>query len=264
MHHLIVTDLDGTLLNDRHGLDDVTIETFRELESRGHTIALATGRHHIDVRGIRKVLGIDAFIVSANGASIHDTRDQSIYRKSIPAELARELLQLTLPYDVMTQIFTPTEWLVDRPNEAMLWSNQQSGFQYRLEDLSRFDGENIEKILLFGQPEILAQIEAAIHEKYPERVAALTYTDAQCLEIMAPGVSKGVALQMLMGQLGIEAPQVLAFGDNLNDVEMLSVAGRPHVMANAHPRLFELFPDAAHIGHNDDGAVAHALKVLLE
>jgi len=190
--------------------------------------------------------------------------DQEIYQKSIPVELARELLQLTLQYDVMTQVFTPTEWLVDRPVPNMLWTNKDSGFQYRLEDLSRFNGEDVEKILLFGKPEILAQIEIAIHEKYAESVAALAYTDARCLEIMAPGVSKGVALQMLMGKLGIAAQHVLAFGDNLNDVEMLSVAGRPHVMANAHPRLFELFPDAAHIGHNDDGAVAHALKVLLE
>jgi hydroxymethylpyrimidine pyrophosphatase-like HAD family hydrolase len=56
---------------------------------------------------------------------------------------------------------------------------------------------------------------------------------------------------------------VLAFGDNLNDVEMLRVAGNPHVMGNAHPKLFELFPNAAHIGRNTDGAVASALRQLL-
>jgi len=263
MRHLIATDLDGTLLNDRQGLDDITIQTFRALDASGHVIALATGRHYIDVQGIRELLGINAFIVSANGARIHDTLDQAIYQKNIPAQLTRELLQLTLEYDIMPQVFTPTEWLVDRPT-AMLWGHHNSRFQYRLEDLSRFDGENVEKILLFGKPEVLAQIEAAIHLKYPNHVAALAYTDARCLEIMAPGVSKGVALQMLMEKLEIDAPQVLAFGDNLNDVEMLRVAGRPHVMENAHPRLFELFPDAAHIGHNDKAAVAHALKGLLE
>jgi len=263
MRHLIATDLDGTLLNDEKSFDDLTIRTFQRLQERGHTIALATGRHYIDTQEIRSRLGVDAFIVSSNGARIHDIADQAIYQKNIPAPLAREILQMTAKFDVMTQIFTPTEWLVDRPISTLLWHHPDSPFQYQIEQLSQYHGENVEKILLFGKPELLAEIERQIHALYAERVAALAYTDAECLEVMALGVSKGVALQMLMHTLGIEAPRVLAFGDNLNDVEMLSVAGRPHVMANAHPRLFELFPDATRIGHNYEGAVAQALQGLL-
>lgn len=263
MPHLIATDLDGTLLNDDKSFDELTIRTFKELEARGHIIALATGRHYIDVRGIRSKLGVNAFIVSSNGARVHNLDDQPLYQQNIRAQLARELLQTAAQYDVMKQVFTATEWLVDRPVPVGMWHHPESSFQYRVEDLAHYHGENVEKILLFGKPAILAQIETRIHTQYAERVAALAYTDTECLEIMALGVSKGVALQMLMDQLGIAQPQVLAFGDNLNDVEMLTVAGRPHVMANAHPRLFELFPHAAHIGNNHDGAVAQALQALL-
>jgi len=263
MQHLIVTDLDGTLLNERKSFAALTIDTFQALEARGHTIALATGRHFIDVRGIRRKLGVNAFIVSSNGARVHDMADQAIYQQNMGASTAREILALAATFDVMIQIFTPTEWLVDRPLADHLWHHPDSEFSYRLAPLANYHGENVEKILLFGEPAVLARIEAQIHARYETRVAALTYTDSHCLEIMAVGVSKGMALQLLMDRLDIPAPRVLAFGDNLNDVEMLTLAGRPHVMANAHPRLFELLPDATRIGHNDEEAVAQTLRELL-
>lgn len=263
MQHLIVTDLDGTLLNERKTFDALTISTFQALEARGHAIALATGRHFVDVRGLRRKLGIQAFIVSSNGARIHDQRDRSIYQNNLAPQTAQEILKLAATFDVMIQIFTPTEWLVDRPIPDHLWHHPDSEFSYRLAPLADYHGSDVEKILLFGEPAVLARIEAEIHARYEQQVASLTYTDSHCLEIMALGVSKGVAMQLLMERLNIAAPQVLAFGDNLNDVEMLSVAGRPHVMANAHPRLFELLPAAIRIGHNDEEAVAHTLLTLL-
>ncbi len=263
LQHLIVTDLDGTLLNERKTFDALTVDTFQALEARGHAIALATGRHFIDVRGIRRKLGVNAYIVSSNGARIHDLEDQSIYQNNLGAATAREILVLAATFEVMIQIYTPTEWLVDRPLAEHLWHHPDSEFTYRLAPLADYHGANVEKILLFGKPAILTRIEAEIHARYEEQVAALTYTDTHCLEIMALGVSKGTALQLLMDRLDIAAPQVLAFGDNLNDVEMLSVAGKPHVMANAHPRLFELLPAAARIGHNDEEAVAQTLRMLL-
>ncbi len=82
----------------------------------------------------------------------------------------------------------------------------------------------------------------------------------QSLEIMAGGVNKGTALEALLATLDIDSEHCLAFGDNLNDTEMLSLAGEAHVMANAHPALFERVPVARRIGHHAESAVARHLQ----
>jgi Cof subfamily protein (haloacid dehalogenase superfamily) len=261
MHRLIVTDLDGTLLTEGR-LSSNTIDTFRELSALGHSVAIASGRHFVDVRGVRKALGVPAHIISSNGALVHGTDDSVIYQVFIDPSIVRQIMNTEIPSAIVRNVFTSSGWLIDQESPKLLSLNQGSGFRYHLTKLEGFSGECVTKLDFVGEPSQLERLEQLIHDRYAHSVTA-TYSRPGCFELMARGVSKGVALTVLLKLLDLDSAVVLAFGDNLNDIEMLSVAGFPHVMGNAHPKLFELFPDAAHIGRNTEDGVAVALRRLL-
>jgi hydroxymethylpyrimidine pyrophosphatase-like HAD family hydrolase len=90
----------------------------------------------------------------------------------------------------------------------------------------------------------------------------VSFSTVTCLEVMAGGVSKGHALEAVAKMLGYSLKECIAFGDGMNDAEMLSMAGKGCIMANAHQRLKDLHPELEVIGSNVDDAVPHYLRKL--
>ncbi|MBZ9560056.1 MULTISPECIES: Cof-type HAD-IIB family hydrolase [unclassified Modicisalibacter] len=257
--HLIVTDLDNTLLDAEHDLDDLTIETLRALSARGHHLALASGRHFLDIAAFRRRLGVPAYILSTNGAHLHAPDDTLIAEQWVPAELVRELVALPREADIRLNFYTNEEWLIDAPAPELLALHAHTGFGYRVADLAAHDGRGVGKVLCIGDPEALAALEASIPAGLGERLH-LTYSMADSLEIMAQGVNKGAALERLLAHLDLPAERCLAFGDNLNDAEMLALAGHGFIMDNANPALFARVPRATRIDHHHPHGVARRLQ----
>ncbi|KXS38376.1 HAD family hydrolase [Modicisalibacter tunisiensis] len=257
--HLIVTDLDNTLLDDTHALDRFTIDTFRELDARGHHIALASGRHYHDIAAFRRHLGVPAYILSTNGAHLYAPDDTLIAEQWVPAAQVRRLVDMPREADVRLNFYTRDAWLIDAPAPELLVLHASTGFGYRVADLAAHDGEGVGKVLCIGRPESLARLEAAIRDALGEALH-VTYSMADSLEIMAAGVNKGTALQRLLAHLALPAERCLAFGDNLNDTEMLALAGHAFVMDNAHPALTGHVPHAERIGHHHPDGVARRLR----
>jgi hydroxymethylpyrimidine pyrophosphatase-like HAD family hydrolase len=102
-------------------------------------------------------------------------------------------------------------------------------------------------------------MEAQVRERHGDRLH-VTYSTANALELMAGGVNKGSALASLLSRLSLGPEDCLAFGDNLNDSEMLALAGEAHIMANAHPELSSRVPGARSIGHHAENGVAECLR----
>ncbi|MFG6175700.1 HAD family hydrolase [Halomonas sp. THAF12] len=256
--HLIVTDLDGTLLGADHALADDTVETFRALSARGHHIALASGRHYRDILAFRDRLGVDAHIISTNGAYTHGPDDALIEARYLPAELVRELIELPRPAEVRLNLYHDDEWVIDAEAPELLALHVHTGFGYRVEAVERLSPEGVGKVLYIGDPGHLAELEQEARRRGGERLH-VTYSMGNSLEIMAEGVNKGTALTALLARLDLPAERCLAFGDNLNDAEMLALAGEGHIMANGHPELAATLPGARRIGHHADGGVARHL-----
>lgn len=261
--HLIVTDLDNTLLNAQHDLDELTIETFRTLAARGHHLALASGRHFLDIAAFRRRLGVPAYILSTNGAHLYAPDDTLIAEQWVPGELVRELVALARDGDVRLNFYTNEEWLIDAPAPELMALHAHTGFGYQVADLEAHDGNGVGKVLCIGDPEALAALEASIRAHLGERLH-LTYSMPNSLEIMAEGVNKGAALERLLARLEVPVERCLAFGDNLNDAEMLALAGHGFIMENAHPDLPRRIPGAARIGHHHPSGVAQRLREYFE
>lgn len=104
-------------------------------------------------------------------------------------------------------------------------------------------------------------LEQAIAARWGDRVN-VSFSLPTCLEVMAGGVSKGHALDEVARRLGMTLQDCIAFGDGMNDKEMLSMAGKGCIMSNAHQRLIDVLPALEIIGSNADDAVPHYLQKL--
>ncbi|MDR5905008.1 Cof-type HAD-IIB family hydrolase [Franzmannia qiaohouensis] len=257
--HLIVSDLDGTLLGADHDLHPDTVDTLRALAERGHHLAFASGRHYRDMLAFRERLGVPVHLISTNGAYLHAPDDQLLHARHLAAEHARQLIALERPAEVRLNLYQDDEWLIDAPAPGLLALHAHTGFGYRVVEPALLDGQGVGKVLYIGDPAHLAELEAGIAARIGDQLH-VTYSMANSLEVMAGGVNKGQALLALLERLGVAPEACLAFGDNLNDTEMLSVAGEAHVMANAHPGLAGRVHGARVIGHHADTAVARLLR----
>ncbi|MBN3792554.1 Cof-type HAD-IIB family hydrolase [Burkholderia sp. Ac-20353] len=264
MYKVIATDLDGTLLNSNHQLDPYTIETVRRLDRDGLQFVIATGRHYADVAGIRDVLGIRPYLITSNGARVHAPDDTTIHAQDIDPEIVRCLVQPEVAGThgrVIVNLFADRHWLIDRDAPHLLDFHQDSGFRYDVIDMAAHAGADIAKVLYIGDPADLAGVSERLHAQFGDRLY-VTYSLPDCLEVMAANVSKGRALRSVLGRLGVETGHCIAFGDNMNDIDLLETAGHAYMMNNANPDLIARLPHIPRIGNNFDAGVARHLRTL--
>ncbi|CAE6734321.1 MULTISPECIES: Cof-type HAD-IIB family hydrolase [Paraburkholderia] len=264
MYKVIATDLDGTLLNADHQVDPFTIATVRKLESDGLHFVIATGRHYSDVAGIRDLLGIEPYLITSNGARIHAPDNAVIHADDLPPAIVQRLVLPEIVGEhgrVIVNLFADQAWLIDRDAPDLLKFHQDSGFTYEVTDLLKHDGVDIAKVLYIGDPADLAQISANLAREFGDALY-VTYSLPDCLEVMTSNVSKGRALQIVLERLGVDASHCVAFGDNMNDIDLLETAGHPFMMNNANPDLITRLPNVPRIGNNFEAGVAHHLRKL--
>jgi len=263
-YRLIATDLDGTLLNADHRIDPFTAATVAALDAQGLPFVIATGRHHRDVAGIRDLLGIRPYLITSNGARVHGPDDTLVHARNLPVEIVRRVVQPRIAGDhgrVIVSLFSDDAWLIDRHAPRLLAFHQESGFGYRVADLCAHPGEGIGKVLYVGDPSDLAEVAANLAREFGDTLH-VTYSMSDCLEVMAADVSKGRALRVVLERLGIDASCCVAFGDNMNDTDLLETAGHPFMMNNANPNLIARLPSVPRIGNNFEAGVAHHLRKL--
>ncbi|MBU2712286.1 Cof-type HAD-IIB family hydrolase [Zooshikella harenae] len=260
MYKVVVSDLDGTLLDSNHTLSQQTISTVHRIVNEGIRFIIATGRHYQDVKHIAKNLGLDLFLITCNGARIHNKQGQPIFRQDIPQHIVQSLLEMA-PKETLLNIYKEDQWLVSKPNKTLLNFNKSSGFNYSLADLFSIDHKNVAKVFFAGKPEPLVELENKINEQFADLVSA-AFSLPNCLEVMAKGVNKGQALQQVLKEKGFSLDQTVAFGDGMNDYEMLSQVGMPVVMANAHDRLRHSLSHYEKTLSSDNHGVAYKLEEI--
>ncbi|MCK6265735.1 Cof-type HAD-IIB family hydrolase [Vibrio sp. ZSDE26] len=260
---IVASDLDGTLLAPNHKLSDFTKQTLKQLHEKGLTFVFATGRHHVDVAGIREQVGIPAYMVTSNGARVHDQNDKLMYSKNVPEHLVQPVIDvIKQDPDIMIHLYQNDEWLLNKEDKVLKNFHDESGFTYTVFDVDNAPVDGIAKIF-FTHPEhdhdYLVQFEDKLNELFGEETN-IAFSTPWCLEVMAAEVSKGEALNVVAQSIDLQLDNCIAFGDGMNDVEMLSMAGLGLVMGTSHHKVMKALPDNPVIGSNADDAVAHYLK----
>lgn len=260
---IVASDLDGTLLAPNHQLSDFTKLTLKKLHEQGYTFIFATGRHHVDVAGIRQIAGIPAYMITSNGARVHDQNDQLMYSQDVPQKLVQPVIDIVRQDpNIFIHMYQNEDWLLDREDEMLAKFHSESGFSYKRFEADNAPSDGIAKVF-FTHPEqdheYLVTFEQKLKDAFGDKLN-IAFSTPWCLEVMAAEVSKGDALQAVAQSIDLELENCIAFGDGMNDVELLSMAGKGLVMGTSHEKVLKALPHNEVIGSNADDAVAHYLE----
>ncbi|WP_435951613.1 sugar/pyridoxal phosphate phosphatase YigL [Dryocola sp. BD626] len=263
MYHVVASDLDGTLLSPDHLLSPYAKETLKLLTAKGVHFVFATGRHHIDVGQIRDNLEIKAYMITSNGARVHDTDGNLVFTHDLDRDIAADLFGVMhANQDIVTNVYRGDEWFMNRHRPEEMKYFKEAVFNYSLYEPGLLETDGVSKVFFTcDDHEKLLPLEQAINARWGDRVN-VSFSTLTCLEVMAGGVSKGHALEAVSKAMGYSLKDCIAFGDGMNDQEMLSMAGKGCIMGNAHQRLKDLLPELEVIGTNADNAVPHYLRKM--
>ena len=269
---LIALDIDGTLLNSKNELTGPTLDALQRAAGRGIHIVLGTGRMVSECRELLARLPMIRYAVTCSGTQVVDVRTgETLFRRSLTAQELRQLCAQVADLDVMLQIFDDRDGLIHNDAGVLAHAERfcspelaramqqchgaEPDFAAYLRD---FEGPTNKLHMFFANPADKAE---AIR-----RLSGTPYYMSEShkldLELMPPGVDKGVGLTELARRLGLTANQVMAIGDGGNDVAMLRCAGLAVAMGNgsaeAKAAAHRIAPDNDH-----DGAAA-AISQMLE
>jgi hypothetical protein len=245
---LIAIDIDGTLLNPEFKISETDLATLRRVHAEGIEIILVTGRRHNFALPIAQQLGFDLWLISSNGAITRSLAGETFHRDLLPEETCRELVgrmqefrgQTVLTFDsdgpgtIVIERLDKLEGSIQRwleknmqyiqfvvPIEKALTTDPvQAMFCGPIADMRRA----LQVLGSCGLPITVLRTE------YPGR-------DLSIVDVLNAGCSKGHALERWANYRRITREQVMAIGDNYNDIEMLAFAGRPFIMGNASEEL---------------------------
>ena len=262
---LIATDLDGTFLTTAKTVSPLNLAAAQRAAQLGVPLVVATGR---PVRWLDVVdqLGLaHSQVIVSNGAAVYDLASRTVVRShpldsELALQVARELKEV-IP-GISFGFETPTGFGCE-PESPSRQRGEPGVQEGSLEELASGLGPVI-KLLGFhtelDSDALVAAAEAVVTDRLT-LTHALVGDAYGMLELTASGVSKASTLAALCAEEGIEAADVVAFGDMPNDLAMLSWAGRAYVVANAHPRLLATgFPV---VPSNDADGVGRTVLELL-
>ncbi|TQM64134.1 HAD family hydrolase [Humibacillus xanthopallidus] len=260
---LVVVDLDGTLLDGAGELPVDTIATIRTLRERGVDVAPASGRQHATIARLFSEVADDLVVIAENGAYVtRDGAEVSSHTLDLAwsrgvVEHARQLGGRGVDLGVV--LCGKTSAWIERTDDAFLGEVERYYARLTMtDDLTRVDDEVLKLAVHdFGDPTAVTGPDLASFCA-PQQVVVSGH---HWVDVMGVGVHKGLAVRELQRALGITAAQTMAFGDYLNDLEMLGAAEHSYAMANAHPAVVEA---ARHVApaNTDDGVLRTLREVF--
>lgn len=261
---VIISDLDGTLLNSDHRISDYTKQVFRELHQQNYLIIVATGRHHLDAMPIIETLGFPIYLVTSNGARIHAPNKELIFATNMENEAVKSVLEMDIPAEYTTVLFKENVWQTNKHNDKLL--EFQTELNYVPELVNYKDVTDFDVIKIFFTHEShgkLIELREMILDKHPDTFSH-AFSLPHCLEFMDKSVDKSVAIARILEIENYQFHQAISFGDGYNDEGMLKSTSKGLLMGNAPDSLKNKLAHLEVISKNNEDGVANYLadKIL--
>jgi Cof subfamily protein (haloacid dehalogenase superfamily) len=284
---LLALDLDGTLLNSRGEISERNLGAIAAARAAGVRVALVTGRRFRDARPLALQLGLDVPVISHNGALTKHARTlETVKVRLLPLAEAREVLRVgrengadalisddphgagVLVYDHMSD-----------DNQALAkyiaWSRRIHGDEVeeavrRVASLEEYLDHAPVHVTFSGNVARMNHLTERLTDELGARVKVLSTIypkmDFALVDVLHAEVSKGVGVEAAALELGVKREEVMAMGDNYNDLEMLQYAGTSVLMGNADASLRALLEklSGCHMtATNDEDGVALAVEQFI-
>ena len=258
MIKLIVTDMDGTFLNDQHEINPEFWDVFQELKERNITFAVASGRQYYNLLSKFDRIKDEIIFVAENGTYIVE-KNQELYVNSIDKNHVKELVKIGRKIKTANVVLCGKNAAYIESNDPDLVAEIEKYYErYEiLEDVLEAEDE-ILKVTFCDLEGTGTEFDVYPHFKSFEKEFKVAISGKIWLDITNFDANKGVAVDKLKDRLEINFDETMVFGDYLNDLEMMTVGKYSFAMENAHPKLKKLANYLAK--SNNAGGVVEAIK----
>lgn len=258
---MICLDIDGTLLNSKHEISSKVKKTINEAANkRNIPVILVSARMPKGITFLQKELEIEQPIICYSGALVLDKDNNILSKEIIDVFDLKEIYKLASEQNIHMSLYKDNEWYIE---EMDYWAKQESEITNIIPTITNYrelieawekEGTGPNKILCMAEPDKIRLLKEGTKEIklniYPSKP---TY-----LEIMPSNASKTSAISVLQKKFNVKQSEIIAMGDNYNDIDMLEYAGLGVAMGNAPEEV------KSHGNHvtltNDEDGVAVALE----
>jgi Cof subfamily protein (haloacid dehalogenase superfamily) len=247
---LLATDIDGTLLNPQFQISEGDLAALRRAHAAGMEIVLVTGRRHTFALPIAQQLGFDLWLISSNGAVTRSLSGETFHRDLMPAEICRQLCEAmilfrgntVLTFDKEVKGAIVLEHLDEIGASIRRWLEKNMEFIEFVVPIERaLVSDPVQTMFCGTMARMSLALEALKGTGLMDKITVLRteypVRDLSMIDVLNRGCSKGHALERWARHRGFHRDEVMAVGDNHNDVEMLEFAGHPVIMGNACEEL---------------------------
>jgi len=274
---VVAVDIDGTLTDPHFQVSERNIAALRAAHDAGVQIILATGRRHDYAMPIARELGVPLLLVSSNGALVRSSDGQTLFTECLAATTVRKLINhmdqyrghAVLTFDRRHHPGNGAlvlERVDELSHSVSRWLEMNRPYMKFVVPLEDALTEDPVQAMYCGTVAFMKRLERRLGEAtFLDELTILKtqydHRDLCLLDILAPRCSKGHTLRRWAQEQGIAREEIMAIGDNYNDLEMLEFAGLPVIMANASDDLKQ--NGWRQTASNSENGVALAIEELL-
>lgn len=250
MHnHIIISDLDGTLLDAEKKISARSAAWIRKWMSSGGLFYIATGRHYYNVKEIFSSAGISPGLVTSNGIMEEDqlifTPDKALIHHN------KHFIELANLYNIHISFFTNEGWFISEVND-MVRSHDFTARRVCQQEMVKLQAF---KILLNSDENRLKNLKEVIDTQFPDYDCM--FSEERLLEVQRKGINKFSAIQIILRNKQLSNRKIIAFGDGMNDYELLKGSDCGVLMENASASLKAKLPEnPVTRSNNHEGVIA--------
>ena len=269
-YKMLVSDLDETFLNDDGTIHKENVQMVKKAVTQGFKFVPNTGRSFESVQEMLKKLGLynqaDQYVISFNGSAIVENKNNRIIAtQDMSASLAKRIFKAGIINDAIdVHIYTLNKLFIYNVSDSDKKYLETRGVTYenlKSDDLSFLNTVQPIMKVIFEHPDIQVrhQINDAVIASVGGDQVEATYSSDRYVEFNLKGVDKGTASLLLGERLGITQDEIIAIGDNNNDLKMIQAAGLGVSVANGIPAIKDV-ADVVTTRTNNEGAIAEVLN----
>lgn len=272
-YKLLVTDLDGTLVDGAGKVHERDRRAIEALLARGVRVSLCTGRMYSGTREIARTLGLNTAVGCIDGSHIvHSFDDRELVLRSITAEAALALFDTLATVRPMSFVFADDTVLYDAAGVEFLpyistWSQRAVALDDVIAESRARHAATTCGVVALGTQSEIQTVALELRRREPETLQSATfpvrrppYAGMWGMVVRAAGASKGTALEWIARHEGVEVTETIAVGDWLNDIPMLRTAGRSFAMAHAPDEVKRVASDVLDADVIKGGGIEEAAR----
>lgn len=242
MIKMIVTDLDGTLLNKEKKVTEETKKYLSVLKEKGYIIVIATGRIYQEALCATDGASFANYIITDTGSCIYDDKNNVVKKNTIEKNIIKKILAFYNKQIRKLKIY----------NDVKAFEYEKGQEEEILEQCKEITHSSIE---IFNSENFEKLYEVLKREFHELEIIKMqdSFSDKNWLELMPKGCTKFKAIKKLAESLNIKIEKVMAFGDGLNDIEMLKGCGVGIALKNALPEVKKVAKDITSYDNNNEG-----------